>query len=50
MADSKAHTLVLSHFLLQTSKAEEQTMTAQELRKSFDGQIRFANDFDCYAL
>jgi ribonuclease BN (tRNA processing enzyme) len=47
-AAAHVKSLVLSHRMLRTLGKEEQTQA--EIRKSYSGPLRFANDLDCFPL
>ncbi len=47
-AAAKVHALVLSHRMTRSLGQEESTRTA--IAKSWDGEVRFANDLDCFAV
>ncbi|WP_067659144.1 MBL fold metallo-hydrolase [Ferrimonas marina] len=50
VGQSKASTLVLSHFLDRTATSSVQQETQVVLAASFKDEIAFAQDFDCYPL
>ena len=45
---AKVKTLLLSHRMLRTLGRENETLS--EIRKSYSGPVRFANDLDCFPL
>ncbi|MFZ2235652.1 MAG: hypothetical protein WAV67_04660, partial [Dokdonella sp.] len=48
VAAAKVHALLLSHRMSRSMGQEESTLKA--IAKSWDGDVQFANDLDCFAV